>query len=189
MRWRHRGAWLWPAFVASLVADALIGHLLPPAGETQKLVGAALLGCFLNLLGIVVLSPPVALMLRRRRGDLPRVVARDYAGTAAIAAVTGALLLAGLLHRSSIISHEQAQGDAVTRAQAFIGARAPAEFRRHLAVIDTFVIEAGGMYRVCVPSSQRPRSYCVIVKSKLSFARSVSFAGYEANSVFASGAG
>ncbi|MDQ6744490.1 MAG: hypothetical protein M3Z27_00480 [Actinomycetota bacterium] len=189
MRWRRRGAWLWPAFVASLLADGLIGHLLPPTGETQKLLGAALLGCFLNLLGIVVLSPPFAVMLRRRRGDLPRVVARDYAGTAAIAAVTGALLLAGLLHRPSIVSHEQARHDAITRAQAFIGDRAPAEFRRHLSVVDTFAIEPGSMYRVCVPSSQGLRSYCVIVKSRLPFAQSVSFDGYEANSVFAAGAG
>ena len=37
MRWRRRGAWLWPTFAAALVADALIGHALPPAGESQTL--------------------------------------------------------------------------------------------------------------------------------------------------------
>jgi hypothetical protein len=40
-----------------------------------------------------------------------------------------------------------------------------------------------------VPSVDRRRTYCVIVKTKLPLDRSVTFAGYESNSVFASGTG
>ena len=78
--------------------------------------------------------------------------------------------------------------DAIKRAQAYIGDRAPAEFRRNLEFVDTFVIEQGSIYRTCVPSDDRKRTYCVIVKTHLPFPRSVSFAGYEPNSVMSAGA-
>ena len=38
-RWRRRGAWLWPAFAAFTIADAVIGHELPPAGDAETIVG------------------------------------------------------------------------------------------------------------------------------------------------------
>jgi hypothetical protein len=44
------------------------------------------------------------------------------------------------------------------------------------------------MFRMCVPSAQGPRSYCVVVNTRLPLQRSVKFAGYEPNSVFAAGA-
>jgi hypothetical protein len=189
MRWRRRGAWLWPAFAAALIADAVIGHVWPPAGETQTLIGAALIGCFLNLIAVVLLRAPGGAAIRRRRPDLPRVVARDYAGTAAIVLITAALLIAGLAHRSTIIANRNAMNDAVARAQAFIGDRAPAEFRRNLEHVDTFAIEPGRIYRTCVPGQATRRTYCVIVKTEMPFPQSVTFAGYEPNSDFAAGAG
>lgn len=188
MRWRRRGAWLWPAFVGATIIDAVIGHALPPAGDTQRLGGAALVACFLNLLGIVLLSLPLAALLRRRRRDLPWIVARDYAGTAVILAITAALLSVGLINRSTVLDHRQAKRDAIVRAQAFVGDRAPAEFRRSMATVDTYAIEPGSMYRVCIPSHQTARSYCVVVKINLPFPESVSFDGSEPNAVFAAGA-
>jgi len=189
MRWRRRGAWLWPAFAGAFIADAVIGHIWPPVGETQTLVGAALIGCFLNLIAVVLLRTPGAALIRRLRPDLPRVVARDYAGTIAISLITAGLLIVGLAHRSTIIANRRAMNDAIARAQAFIGDRAPAEFRRNIAHVDTFAIEPGRIYRTCVPGQATRRTYCVIVKTKMPFAQSVSFAGYEPNADFAAGAG
>ena len=77
--------------------------------------------------------------------------------------------------------------DAITRAQAWIGDRAPAEFRRNLEFVSTVAIEPGRVYRTCVPSVDGRRTYCVIVNTNLPFAQSVSFAGYESNAVFAQG--
>jgi hypothetical protein len=188
MRWRRRGAWLWPAFAGALVADALIGHLWPPAGETQTLVGAGLIGCFFSLIAVVLLRAPGGALIRRRRPDLPSVVARDYAGTTAVITVTALLLFAGLVHRPTIIAHRRAMNDAIARAQAWIGDRAPAEFRRDLVRVSTYTIEAGRMYRICVPGDQTRRTYCVVVKTNLPFAQSVSFAGYESNAEFSAGA-
>jgi hypothetical protein len=190
IRWRRRGAWLWPAFVALTIVDAVVGHALPPSGETEAVIAGALSAIVLNLIAVVLGSRPLGVLVRRLRPDLPKVVARDYGGTAAIFTVAAALLLAGLLHRPSVLAHARAMQDAIVRAQAWIGYRAPAEFRRNIQQVSTFAIEPGSLYRTCVPSAANPaRTYCVIVKTQLPFAQSVSFAGYESNSVFAAGAG
>lgn len=189
LRWRRRGAWLWPVFVTTILADAIIGHALPPAGESQSVAGAAIAGLVLNLLGVLLLSRPLGALLRRVRPDLPSVVARNYAGTGVVLAVTFAFLMAGVAHHATTVSNENALHDAVARAQAWIGDRAPAEFRRNLTRLDTYVIEAGSVYRTCAPSDTGSRSFCVIVKRYLPFSRSVSFAGYEPNSVFSEGLG
>jgi hypothetical protein len=188
-RWRRRGAWMWPAFILTTLLDGVIGHALPPAGETQSLLGAALLGCFINLGAVVLLSHPAGVLLRRRRRDMPKVVARDYGGTVSLFALTGLLLLVGLIHRPSVLAHARIQRDAIVRAEAWIGARAPDEFRRRMTRVNVYAIEPGNIYRVCMPSAVRVRTYCVVVKTRLPLAQSVSFAGYEPNSVFAAGTG
>jgi hypothetical protein len=189
MRWRRRGAWLWPAFIALTLVDAVVGHLLPPAGESQTLIAAALVAGVLNLIAVLLIARPLGAAFRRFRADLPAIVARDYAGTTVVAVVAAALLIAGLAHRPTLAAHRSMMEDAIARAQAWIGDRAPAEFRRNLQFVSTFAIQPGSIYRTCVHSDQRDRTYCVIVKTKLPFARSVSFAGYEPNSVFSQGAG
>jgi hypothetical protein len=189
LRWRRRGAWLWPAFAALIVVDAVIGHLLPPAGEKQSIAAAALAGLVLNLIGVILLSRPLGALLRRRRPDLPAPVARNYGGTIVVAAVTAVLLGAGLAHRSSITSEQQTMRDAIVRAEAWIGDRAPDQFRRNVKLIDTVAIQPGSIYRMCVPGAHARRTYCVIVDTTLPFARSVRFAGYEPNSSLAAGTG
>jgi hypothetical protein len=189
LRWRRRGAWLWPAFAALTIVDGVVGHALPPAGESQAFLGALLVACFLNLIAVLILSRPLGALLRRYRTDLPKVVARDYGGRAAILLVAAAILAAGLLHRPTILQHRRAMQDAISRAQAWIGDRAPAEFRRNVEYVSTFAIEPGRIYRTCVPSDRRVRTYCVVVNTQLPVATSVKFAGYEPNSVFSEGVG
>jgi hypothetical protein len=179
---------MWPAFVALTVADGLLGSSLPPSGDSWNGVGAALMGGFLNLIGIILVSVPLGMLLRRMRRDLPKVVARDYAGTLVVFSVSAVLLIAGLVHRPQVLAHRQAMSDAISRAQAWIGDRAPAEFRRNLRFVSTFTIEPGRMYRTCVPGAQDARTFCVVVDTHLPFARSVSFDGYESNAVFGAGA-
>jgi hypothetical protein len=178
---------MWPACLVLTVTDGLVGSSLPPAGDSWNGVGAALLGGFFNLIGIILLSVPLGMLLRRMRPDLPRVVARDYAGTVVVLSVTAVLLIAGLIHRPQILQNHRTMADAIVRAQAWIGDRAPAEFRRNLRFVSTFTIEPGRMYRTCVPSARSPRTFCVIVNTRLPFAQSVSFDGYESNAVFGAG--
>jgi hypothetical protein len=187
IRWRRRGAWMWPMFVAVTVADAAIGHALPPAGESQSFVGALLVACVLNLIAVVLLTRPLSMAIRHYRPDLPTFVARDYAGRAVVLVIAAGILAAGLAHRATIDQHQRAMRDATARAQAWIGDHAPAEFRRNMKYVSVYAIEPGHVFRICVPSVRR--NYCVVVKADLQFQRSVTFAGYESNSVFAQGAG
>lgn len=188
LRWRRRGAWMWPAFVALTVADAVAGHLLPPAGDSQTVFAASLIGGGLNLLAVLFLSRPMGALLRRFRPDLPSIVARDYAGTAGLAAVTAVIVAVGVAHRSTVDSNQRAMADAIARAQAYIGDRAPSEFRSNLGAVNAYPIQAGSIYRVCVRSTDRTRTYCVVVKRTLPIDRSVSFAGYEPNAILSQGA-
>jgi hypothetical protein len=187
MRWRRAGAWLWPAFVGLTIGDAAIGHALPPAGDTESLAAAGLLALVANLLAVLLLSRPIGAVLRKRRQDLPNVVARDYAGTLVVLLVTATLATAGLLHRSAIEASARAMQDAIARAQAWIGDRAPSEFRRNLQFVSLLAIQPGTIYRACVPNPAGTKSYCVVVNRKLPFERSVTFSGYEPNSILGAG--
>lgn len=187
LRWRRAGAWLWPTFVVLTLADAAIGHALPPAGSAESLTAAGLLGLVLNLLAVLLLSRPVGWALRRRRGDLPNFISRDYGGTFVVLAITATLVLVGIMHRSAIAASHRAMQDAVTRAQAWIGDRAPAEFRRNLQVVSLLAIQPGTIYRACVPNVQNTKNYCVVVDRSKPFGQSVRFSGYEPNATLGAG--
>ena len=186
-RWRWRGAWLWPAVVVTALLDGIVAVIRPFVGDRQSVAGGVLAGLILNLLAVLLLSRAFGLLLRRRRGDLPSLVARNYGGTIAVVMVTAGLTAAGLARHGGIVERRHALADAVVRAEAFIGDRAPATFRANASHTDTFTIQAGSVYRTCAPSQDGRRSYCVIVKPKLSLARSVVFDGYEPNWLFAEG--
>jgi hypothetical protein len=187
MRWRRAGAWLWPSFVVLIAADAVIGHAFPPAGSTESLTAAALLALMANLLAVLFLSRPLGMLLRRLRPDMPKLVARDYAGTAVVLAVTSVIAAAGLANRGAIADSQRATQDAIVRAQAWIGDRAPDQFRRNLQVVSVLAIQPGTIYRACVPNVQNTRSYCVVVNRSLPLDQSVTFSGYEPNATLASG--
>jgi hypothetical protein len=187
LRWRRRGAWLWPTFVVLTLADGFILHALPIAGSTQTVVGGFVAGMVLNVLAVLLLSRPFGALLRRHRKDMPFVVARNYGGAAAVLLVTAVVVTIGLLHHPTIVAQRQAFDDAVVRAIAFIGDRAPDQFRTNAAHTDTYTIQAGSVYRTCVPNRSATRNYCVIVRTRMPLARSVVPDGSEPNSLFAQG--
>jgi hypothetical protein len=190
VRWRLSGAWRWRAFVVLTFTDAVIGNALPPAGETQSLAAAALGGLVLNLLAVLLLTRPLGALLRRKRRDLPLLIAHDYAATWIVIGVSALLLAAGLAHRSSVVSGQRAMREAAARAQAWIGARAPAPFRRNLSDVSVIELQAGSLYRACVRGgAASARTFCVTVDVQAPWSRSVRFAGYEPNSEFGRGVG
>ena len=82
LRWRLRGAWLWPTFLALTVVNAIVLRELPLAGERgpDGIMPALILAGFMNLVVVAVLAPLAGWLLRRRRRDLPRLIATDYSG-------------------------------------------------------------------------------------------------------------
>jgi hypothetical protein len=187
LRWRLRGAWLAPLLVVLTLADAFLLHALPLVGDRTGLVSGLLLASFLNLVTVAVLVPVGGMALRRLRPDLPRVVARDYAGTGLVALVSVALLTAGLLHRPTVARDRAALAEALVRGEAWIGAHAPAEFRRHVVLVDAVAIVVGHVYRVCAPGPSSLRAWCVVVRTDVAFPGGVRPAGATPNAVFQAG--
>jgi hypothetical protein len=148
LRWRMRGAWQWPTFGALTVADAVLAARLPFHGDGADAAGAVLLACFFNLLVVAVAAPLAGMLLRRRRPDLPRMIARDYAGTALLGLVTVAFVTGGLLHRSGRLEEQRDRVAAMAATHAYVLAQAP-QFRAGLVAPDLQREEAD-LYRVCV---------------------------------------
>jgi hypothetical protein len=180
-RWRLVGAWMWPLFVVLAVADGLIGHAWPLTGDDQSVVGGVVFALILNLIAVVVVARPLSALLRMRRRDLPPAIARNYAGTFGVLTVTLALTVIGIAHQSTISGDRATMRDAATRAAAYIGDHAPAQFRAGAADLSTVVIQDGVMYYVCAANLSATRRYCVVVDERRPFARSVTPAGSESD--------
>ena len=153
LRWRMRGAWQWPAFAVLTVADAVLIARLPFRGDGADAAGALLLAGFFNLLAVGVLAPLLGLAVRRRRRDLPFVVARDYAGTALLAGVTCALVVGGILHRSAVTEERADRAALMAGVHDYVLSQAP-RFAAGLDRPDIVELETDH-YRVCVYGSDR----------------------------------
>ena len=107
LRWRWRGALQWPAFVALTLLDGILLVALPPyEGAPENVFPGVLLAGFVNLLAVAVVAPALAVLVRRRRPDLPRLIASNYAGSWLLVAITALLAGAGLLHRGAVDEEE-----------------------------------------------------------------------------------
>ncbi|MGB2710428.1 MAG: hypothetical protein WBC33_02845, partial [Conexibacter sp.] len=71
--------------------------------------------------------------------------------------------------------------------QAWIGTRAPAEFRRHVALADTVAIVPGSVYRTCAPGGRPERAWCVVVRTDVALRHAVRHDGGTPNAVFQAG--
>ena len=166
LRWRLRGATMWPAFLLALVADTVLLRALPIAGDTAPdIFAAVLLAFFFNLVVVAVGAPLAGRLVRRRRPGLPRVVADDRAGTFLIAAVAALLLAAGLVHHPVVQARARAFDLQAAAARAFVLDRAPTAFKANVGRMDTWT-QGTYLYRTCVPGPQARRSYCVFVDTR-----------------------
>ncbi len=163
LRWRLRGAWLWPAFAVGALAGGLWLHAFPLTGLHTGLVPALLLAGFLDLAAVALAASIGAVLLRRVRPDLPRVVAADAAGALAVGAVTLALVAGGLLNHAAVAREARATTRALAFVRLAVVRSGPPAARRNLAGADTIRVDAGKVYRSCVPTGDPSRPYCVIV--------------------------
>jgi hypothetical protein len=166
-RWRLRGAWQWPTFALVTLADAALLHWLPLAGDGTGWVPALLLAGCLNLIVVAVLGGLGGWALRRRRPDLPKVVADDYAGTTLIVALAGAFLAIGLAHRPEVVEGREAFADQSTAVRRWVAAYGDAFARAHVDGADTLRLEED-LFRTCVPGEDPKRWLCLIVDTTAS---------------------
>jgi hypothetical protein len=161
LRWRLRGAWQWPTFVGVTALDTAVIALLPFYGDGTDALGAFLLAVFVNLVAVATVAPVAGLLLVRARRDLPRIVARDYAGTAALALVFVVLVAAGLAHRSARAADRADERAALAGVHAYVLTQAPA-YKAGLGFVDIVRVE-NDLYRACVPG---PHGWlCLYVKT------------------------
>jgi hypothetical protein len=162
LRWRMRGAWLWPAFVGLTVIDGVLINRLPPYGWTPPgIVGALLLAGFANLLLLAVAAPPAGILLRRRRRDLPRPVAFDYAGTSLFCALTLVLVVAGVAHRPAVAARDDDAAALSAAVHAYVMEREP----EWAGGLDAVAVReyAPEVFRACVPGADPTKALCLIV--------------------------
>lgn len=162
LRWRMRGALLWPVFGLLTIVDAVLLVQLPVYGTgPDGTVPALLLATALNLICVAVLAPLAGALLRRRRGDLPRAVAADRAGVALLTALACGLALAGLVNRADALD-ERADERRQARAVAhYVRTQAPA-YVPGLAAMDSIRLSRD-YFRSCVPGRDPRRWLCLFV--------------------------
>jgi hypothetical protein len=188
LRWRLSGAWLWPCFLVLTVVDAAVIHWLPPEGDSESAIGAWLLAGALMLLAVVLFSPLLGALLRKGRSDMPKSVARNYAGTFAALGVSLAFLAGGIAHRHVIMTDRAALLDARNRAELWIGDHAPTQFQSNMRVTDAFEVQPPELYRICVPNFGETRYFCVVVDRSKPFGAGVTPDGTESNEMLEQGA-
>ena len=162
LRWRMSGAWLWPTFVVATLLEMGLLHWLPIAGEGSGWIAALLLAGCLNVIAIALLGGLGGLLLRRRRRDLPKVVADDFAGLASLAAVGLAFLVAGLVHRPELAAENAAFAEQSRAVRLWVDANGDDFARVHISAADTVQVDRD-LYRTCVPGPDPKRWLCLVV--------------------------
>jgi hypothetical protein len=162
LRWRRRGAWMWPLFVVLTLVDGLILHHLPFTGDGSPYIAGALIAGFANLVLVAVVAPLIGLWLRRRDPSLPWRVAWDHAGVGALLALTLILVGTGFAHRPAVLAEEREFDLQAAVARQVLLHRAPPPYRRNLARADTWAL-GPELYRTCAPRDDGERAFCVLV--------------------------
>lgn len=164
LRWRLAGAWMWPAFAVLTVADGVVLALLPFYGDGPGgLVPALLLAGFLNLLAVAVLAPLAGRAVRRRRPDLPRLVASDYAGAWLLGLIAVLLVTGGLIHRPAVAAADDDERAVAAAVHDYVLAQ-EREYRPGLGAVDAMRLEPD-YYRACVPGDDPRRWLCLFVST------------------------
>ena len=165
MRWRMRGAWLWPAFVVLTLVEGVALEVLPIAGDGPGgVLPGVLLAGFANLICVATIAPLVGRRLRRRRPDLPRVIADNYAGTAVLGVIALAVLAGGLIHRPAVAEEQDDLRAQAAAVHDYVVAQAP-EYRAGMPAADPMRLEPD-LYRTCVPGSDPKRWLCLFVSTE-----------------------
>jgi hypothetical protein len=162
VRWRLRGAWMWPAFALLTLLDTALLHVLPLHGDdgTDPVPAFLLAGC-LNVVAIAVGGTLGGWALRRRRPDLPKVVADDYAGTAVLLTLTLVFGVVGLAQLPGRRAHRADEAAQAAAARAFVDAQAPA-YRTGLSAATTLQID-DELYRTCIPGRDPDAWLCLYI--------------------------
>ncbi len=175
MRWRLRGAILWPVFVATTLLDGLILDLLPPVATTGlNYLEGVLIATFGNLFLVGALAPFLARRLAVRAHAEPATgpatgveleLLRERVGAALLVAGVAAALASGLANRPLIVSETEASERNAREVQAFVNHSGDEELRRNLETANTIRL-GEGYFRTCIARDDRERFVCLLVDTR-----------------------
>jgi hypothetical protein len=149
-------------YTGAVVAEGFLVHALPISGDRTPVVGGLLLAGVLNLLAVAGVGPVLGTLIRRRRGDLPVVIARDYAGRVLIVVVAGALALLGIGNHGHVDAQRRSLREQATAVRGYIETQAPVAYRARIDLADTAVVDTN-LFRTCVPGGVGQAWLCVFV--------------------------
>jgi hypothetical protein len=179
LRWRLRGAWMWPAFIALTLADGVVLHLLPPVrlGFTEEgmtLPFGIIAATFGNLFLVGAVAPWIARRLAERAERVPgetvaslphgvRLEAlRDRTGATLLVLGLVGVLAAGLGSRQVVVSDTNATTENAHVVKSYVVHSGNPELIRNIDTADTIRL-AKGYFRTCLALDDRVRHFCVFV--------------------------
>ena len=174
IRWRLRGAWMWPSFVAITLVDGLILHLLPPVRTGVDLIPGILLATFGNLVLVGLVAPWLARRLWSNRtpaapgapARAQREVLVDRVGTGLLLASVVGVLAAGLAARPVVVSETEDTERNAEAFRTFVLSQNSPELARNLETANT--IRLGEDYfRTCIARDDRERYFCAFVDTSV----------------------
>ena len=187
LRWRFRGAWMWPAFVAVTLGEGVLLWRLPPVGTGLNLIEGVLLATFCNLFLIAALGPWLAKRLAARQGpalgQTEREVLKDRVNTGLLLAGVLGVVASGLAARPTVVVETQAREDNARAVRDFVLASGNDEVIRNLDTANS--VRLGEDYfRTCIALDDRLRFFCVFVHTDRTPPRVVKDPSAEPNSVY-----
>jgi hypothetical protein len=168
LRWRLRGATMWPAFIAFTLLDGLLLHLLPPIRTGVDLIPGILVATFANLFLVGAVAPFLARRIGARRPGPPapeqaaHEVLVDRIGTAVLAAGVLGVLAAGLAARPVVVSETEETEQNARAVRAHVLRSGDPELVRNLETANTIRL-AEGYFRTCIARDDRRHNYCLFV--------------------------
>jgi hypothetical protein len=170
VRWRLRGAWMWPTFVVLTLFDGLVLHLLPPVRTGVDLVPAILIATFGNLVLVGALGPWLARRMWARRpaaepGAPPMAqveVLVDRVGTGLLVAGVAGVVAAGLAARPLVVAETDDRERAAEAILRVIDESGNEELIRNKETAQTARL-ADGYFRTCIAHDDRRRFWCYFI--------------------------
>jgi hypothetical protein len=187
LRWRIRGAWMWPAFAVVTLGEGILLWRLPPVGTGLNVIEGILLATFGNLVLIGALGPWLAKRLAVRRHPPPneteREVLKDRTGTALLAAGVLGVLASGLAARPAVVVETEARQANADAVRDFVLSSGDDELVRNIETANT--VRLGEDYfRTCVARDDREHYFCLFVDTDKSPPEVVRDPSQEPNSVY-----
>jgi hypothetical protein len=189
LRWRLRGATMWPAFVLLTLVDGVLLNVLPPVRTGVDLIPGVLVATFGNLFLIGALAPWLARRLRARQAppSAPPQAAlellTDRIGTALLLAGLFGVLAAGLATRPLVVSETENTEENARAVRGWVYDSDDEELIRNLETANTIRL-SDGSFRTCIARDDRRRRVCLFVDPTVEPTRVIRDRSQQPNSLF-----